>query len=153
MNSYNHFIYEFICIWIQIYEFIHEFMYTVPYEFFHIWSHMFHEFINEFRCTKVPDGDDARECLISKVPIANPCEKSWFSHLQILAKVHLQKIAKACETINCERLWNIAKRCDTIFANLRESLRKPAKSYLRKLAKPKYFCERIFAKACKNTCI
>ena len=65
----------------------------------------------------------------------------------------LRNLAKTCETINYESLWNMAKHCETIFANLRESLRKPAKTYLRNLAKSKYFCESIFAKACENTCI
>ena len=56
-------------------------------------------------------------------------------------------------TINCESLRNIAKHCESTFEDLRERLRKLAKSYLRKLAKPKYFCESIFAKAWENTCI
>ena len=82
-------------------------------------------------------------CTISKVPIANPCENQWFSHLRILGEwlrksicESLRILAKACETMNCESLRKLAKHCETIFANLRESLRKPAKSYLRKLAKP-----------------
>ena len=81
--------------------------------------------------------------IISKVPIANPCENPWFSHLRILGESlrksiceSLRILAKACETMNCESLRRLAKHCETIFANLCESLRKPAKSYLRKLAKP-----------------
>ena len=77
MNSYIHFIYEFRCIWIHIIIsymnshmiiWIHTYMNSyiwlhiwihIHYEFiwfFHIWIHMFHVFINEFGCTKVPDG-------------------------------------------------------------------------------------------------
>ena len=65
------------------------------------------------------------------------------------------QFGKLCKTVNCETLQNIAKRCKTIFAKVCESLRKakPAKSYLQKLAKPKYFYESIFANPCKNTCI
>ena len=58
--------------------------------------------------------------------------------------------------MNWESLRNIAKQRETIFAKVWESLWKPVKSYLGKLAKPKYFCEIIFAnlrKACENTCI
>ena len=46
-----------------------------------------------------------------------------------------------------------AKPCETIIAKDRETLRNTAKSYLRKLAKLKHFCESIFAKASKSTCI
>ena len=95
--------------------------------------------------------------LISKVPIANPCKKPWFLHWQILAKVHLQILAKTCESlrnhsmINCESLqtWTLLF-CETIVVNLLESSRKHEKAYLWKLAKPKYFCESIFAIACKR---
>ena len=39
-------------IWLHIWIHIHyEFIW-----FFHIWIHMFHVFIDEFGCTKVPDG-------------------------------------------------------------------------------------------------
>ena len=62
MNSYNDYknsyVYEFICIWIHVYEFIYEFMCFMNDEFiwfFQIWIHMFHEFIYEFGCTKIPD--------------------------------------------------------------------------------------------------
>ena len=78
-----------------------------------------------------------------------------------LSKVHLRKLVKACQSllrlakpINCESLRKTAKNCETILANLCcKCLRKSVKSYLRTLAKPKYFCESIVAKACENTCI
>ena len=93
--------------------------------------------------------------------------KSICEGLRKLAKAceSLRKLAKACESLRklakpeiftaCKILRKIAKVqqqnhiCE--FAAVLESLLKPAKAYLRKLSKPKYFCESIFAKACKNT--
>ena len=86
------------------------------------------------------------------------CEKPWFLHLQNLAKIDLWNLAKLCKTMQNYKLWNLATYCETwetwtIFAKLCKSLRKPAKSYLQKLAKPKCFSKSIFVKACKNTFI
>ena len=72
-------------------------------------------------------------------------------------KINLRNLAKLCETMRNYKLRNLVKYCETLQNHIRESVRKLAKSYLRKLAKPKHFCESMFAKlaakACKNTCI
>ena len=77
------------------------------------------------------------------VPIANPCEKvrknrdfRTFESLRKSICKSLRDFAKAYETINCESLRNIEKHCETVFANLRESLRKPAKYICESLLNP-----------------
>ena len=77
------------------------------------------------------------------VPIANPCEKvrknrdfRTFESLRKSICKSLRDFAKAYETINCESLRNIEKHCETVFANLHESLRKPAKYICESLLHP-----------------
>ena len=92
--------------------------------------------------------------------LANPIESAFANPCEL--ETCKLKACEKRETRNCKSLRNIAKRCKTIPANLRESLRKPAKSNLRKLAKPKYLrqhiCESLrkyirfaLANPCENT--
>ena len=65
----------------------------------------------------------------------------------------LRKFAKVCENKNCK---TITKCCKEVRNHICETLQNIAKDYeinMQKLAKPKYFCEGIFANACKIICI
>ena len=81
----------------------------------------------------------------------------WFS--EVCSRKSLRK--SICKTLLNYKLRKLVKYCKTLrnhICELCESLRKPAKSYLQnlqqqKLAKPEYFSESIFVKACKNTCV
>ena len=83
------------------------------------------------------------------MPITNPCEKPWFSHLRILEESlrksiceSLRKLAKACKSLRkLAKPW-IAKNC--------ESLRNTAKPYLRICAKLAKACEITFANPCET---
>ena len=80
LNSYTHeFIYSWIHIFISYMNSYNDYMNSYVYEFiwfFHIWIHMFHEFIYEFGCTKVPDVCWFCRCALCTFASVNsvPCQ-------------------------------------------------------------------------------
>ena len=130
MNSYNHFIYEFICfmnsyIWIHIW--IH-----VTYEFiwfFHIWIHRFHEFIYEFGCTKVPDGSYSARRLLA---VAGSCvmSRKEFTSGGIIMKVIYQILSK--DTIKEFKILFIGIVCKATWKTMKK------KAYIPLLCLPKF---------------
>ena len=82
---------------------------------------------------------------IRKVPIANPCEKPWFLHLRILAKVHLRILAEACRSLRNHKLRKLAKACESLRNTV--ALLNHICEFARKHPKA---CEIIFARACET---
>ena len=75
----------------------------------------------------------------SKCPLLNLAPKPWFLQLPILAKVNLRNLVKPFKTLWNYKLQNLAKCCKTLQINIcennwTESLQKPTKSCLQKLA-------------------
>ena len=78
--------------------------------------------------------------------LANPIESAFANPCEL--ETCKLKDCEKHETRNCKSLRNIAKHCETIPANLRESLQNQICESLRNLSLS--ICDSIFAKACEN---
>ena len=98
------------------------------------------------RLCRVSTGANGQnEDAISKLPIANPCEKPCFWHLRILGESLRKSICESLQIL--ARIRILAKACETMNC---KSLRNTAKPYLRICAKLAKACEITFANPCET---